>query len=323
MNNLKKIGLTALGTALISTGANAATMSVSGSTSLFFNGEDKSNMGNGWAMTDSISFSASGELDNGWTVSTSIEMDNFVAGNSDRSLSIDTGDMGKLTFSGAGTSGPVGAWDDLTPTANEEAHGTAVSGTQDGAINSGSSANSFIWDYTVAGVEGLALKAAYQPSAGVNQVDSNTEVGAQYTGFEGLTISAAMGENNDQSSAATNTAGSGMIDTSVFSVNYAMENGLSIGYQANESDSATAGEDEDFTAIGASYAVSEEVSISYNVSSIDYEQATLEDQDATGISFSHTSGGIAISGTYSEVDNVAGASASDNQGYELNIAFSF
>ena len=36
MNNLKKIGLTALGTALISAGAaNAATLSVSGATSIF------------------------------------------------------------------------------------------------------------------------------------------------------------------------------------------------------------------------------------------------------------------------------------------------
>ena len=65
MNNLKKIGLTALGTAMISTGAHAAAMSVSGSTSIFFNGEDNSNLGNGWSMTDSLSFTASGEMDNG------------------------------------------------------------------------------------------------------------------------------------------------------------------------------------------------------------------------------------------------------------------
>ena len=56
-------GLTALGTAMISTGAHAASMSVSGATSIFFNGEDNSDMGNGWAMTDSITFDASGEMD--------------------------------------------------------------------------------------------------------------------------------------------------------------------------------------------------------------------------------------------------------------------
>ena len=88
MNNLKKIGLTALGTAMISTGAHAASMSVSGATSIFFNGEDNSDMGNGWSMTDSITFSASGEMDNGMTVSTSIEMDGHSAAASSRSISI-------------------------------------------------------------------------------------------------------------------------------------------------------------------------------------------------------------------------------------------
>jgi hypothetical protein len=36
MNNLKKIGLTALGTAMVATSAQAASLSVSGATSIFF-----------------------------------------------------------------------------------------------------------------------------------------------------------------------------------------------------------------------------------------------------------------------------------------------
>ena len=36
MNNLKKIGLTALGTAMVATSANAAALSVSGGTSILF-----------------------------------------------------------------------------------------------------------------------------------------------------------------------------------------------------------------------------------------------------------------------------------------------
>ena len=75
MNNLKKVGLTALGTALVASSASAATMSVSGGTSLFFGGEDNSNGGNGWSMTDQVTFSASGEMDNGFTISTSLQLD--------------------------------------------------------------------------------------------------------------------------------------------------------------------------------------------------------------------------------------------------------
>ena len=48
-------------------------MSVSGGTSIFFGGEDNSNKGNGWSMTDSITFTASGEMDNGFTISTSLD----------------------------------------------------------------------------------------------------------------------------------------------------------------------------------------------------------------------------------------------------------
>ena len=314
MNNLKKIGLTALGTALVTAGsAQAASLSVSGATSIFFQGEDNSDYGNGWSMTDSISFAASGEMDNGFTVSTAFELDDGSL--DDRSITIDTGDMGSLTFSGSGTSGPIGAWDDVTPSANEEAHGTNVAGTAAGAANAASSANRFVYDYTA--MDGLAIKASYTPSAGVGRVGSSTEIGALYTGIEGLSIYAAMGENNDEPTSGI----TGKTDLTAFAAVYTM-GALSFGYQANETDSGTANQDEDFTAIGVSYAVSDDLSISYNVSEIDFESGS-NDQEATGVSFSYTSGGMTVSGTHSTIDNVAGTGTADNTGYEVNFSFAF
>ena len=119
MNNLKKIGLTALGTAMVATSAQAASLSVSGATSIFFGGEDNSNSGNGWSMTDQIDFNASGEMDNGFTVDMYLQLDGSTAPFDDKTLAIGMGDMGTLTFSGHGGNGPVGAWDDLVPSANE------------------------------------------------------------------------------------------------------------------------------------------------------------------------------------------------------------
>ncbi len=170
MNNLKKVGLTALGTAMVTTGAHAATMDVTGGTSIFFGGQNHTSQGNGWSMTDSITFAASGEMDNGWTVSTSIEMDNHTAANSSRSIAIDTGN-GKLTFSGEGGSGPVGAWDDVTPTANEEAHGVATAGTATGATADAEDSNFFIFDYTA--IDNVAIKASYNPSNGATRDESS------------------------------------------------------------------------------------------------------------------------------------------------------
>ena len=314
MNNLKKIGLTALGTALVAGSAQAATMSVSGGTSLFFGGEDNSNGGNGWSMTDQVTFSASGEMDNGFTISTSLQLDGVGAAATtnghfdDRSITIDTGDMGKLTFSGHGSSGPVGAWDDLTPSANEESWGTSIGGTVDGPTNATIGNNSFIYDYTVS--DGVAIKAAYKPAKGT-PLESSTEIGIAYTGMEGLTVKAAMGENNDASD---------QLDLTVMSINYAM-GPITVGYQSNESDAGT-GTDEDFTAYGISYAVSDDVSVSYGASTLDYSSA-LEDQESSAVSVSFTAGGVAISASHQSTDNVAGATTADNTSYEVNFSFAF
>ncbi len=308
MNNLKKIGLTALGTAMVATSAQAASLSVSGATSIFFGGEDNSNGGNGWSMTDQIDFNASGEMDNGFTVDMYLQLDGSTAPFDDKTLAIGMGDMGTLTFSGHGGNGPVGAWDDKTPSANEESWGTSIGGTVDGPTNSAVSDNSFIYDYTV--TDGVALKAAYKPSKG-SALESSTEIGVSYTGIEGLTVLAAMGENN---SAADK------IDLSVFSVNYAM-GPITVGFQANESDAGT-GTDEDFTAYGISYAVSDDVSISYGASSLDYSSA-LEDQESSAVSVSFTAGGVGISASHQTTDNVAGATTADNSSYEINFSFAF
>ena len=307
MNNLKKIGLTALGTAMVATSAQAASLSVSGATSIFFGGEDNSNAGNGWSMTDQIDFNASGEMDNGFTVDMYLQFDSGSTLD-DKTLAIGMGDMGTLTFSGHGGNGPVGAWDDKTPSANEESWGTSIGGTVDGPTNSAVSDNSFIYDYTV--TDGLALKAAYKPSKGT-ALESSTEIGVSYTGMEGLTVLAAMGENN---SAADK------IDLSVFSVNYAM-GPITVGFQSNESDAGT-GTDEDFSAYGISYAVSDDLSISYGVSSLDYS-SSLEDQDSSAVSVSFTAGGVGISASHQTTDNVAGAAAADNSAYEINFSFAF
>jgi outer membrane protein OmpU len=310
MNNLKKVGLTALGTAMVATSANAASLSVSGGTSIFFGGEDNSNGGNGWSMTDQLDFNASGEMDNGMTVSLYLQLDGSTAPFDDRKLTIGTDGMGTMTFSGHGSSGPVGAWDDLTPSANEESWGTSIGGSVDGPTNAAIGNNSFIYDYTVS--DGIALKAAYKPSKAAAVLQSSTEVGVQYTGMEGLTVSAAMGENNDAAD---------QIDLTVFNIKYAM-GPVTVGYQANESDRGT-GIDEDFTAYGLSYAVNDDLSISYGASSIDYSGTTKEDQDSSAVSISFTAGGVGISASHQTTDNVQGTSTSDNSSYEINFSFAF
>ena len=309
MDKLKKVGLTALGTALVSTAAYAGEMSVTGSAGLTFVGGDNTDTGNGWSQSDTLSFSGSADLDNGMTVSVSTAIDGGIM--DANSLTIDTGGMGTIKFAGTDGSGPVGAWDDVTPSANEEAY-ALVAGTPTGP--DGGTAGNNNWTYTNTDMmDGVTLMLHYQPSGGTADLLSTTEYGIKYTGIEGLDVGFAAGDNESAANVVENT---------VIYAKYAID-AFTIGIQDNSTDSEAANADTDFRAYGISYAINDDMSVSYNIASVEYENASLEDQDATGMSFSYTNGSMTFSGSMNEVDNVQGASATDNTGYELNISFAF
>ena len=77
MNNFKKIGVSALAGSLMAVTANAGEMSVAGSASIgleHVNGGAASS-GKSWSMGNQLTFSGSGELDNGMNVSLSFIID--------------------------------------------------------------------------------------------------------------------------------------------------------------------------------------------------------------------------------------------------------
>jgi len=77
MNKFKKIGLTALAASLVSVSANAGEMTVSGSASMGVTGQSGTslNAGTSFSMGNQLTFSGSGELDNGLNVSLSFVLD--------------------------------------------------------------------------------------------------------------------------------------------------------------------------------------------------------------------------------------------------------
>ena len=315
MNNIKKVGLTALAGALVSVSANALDVSVSGGASISFSGEEKQTTGNGWSMNDGITFSSSGEMDNGMTVTvTQILNNDDVASNrvfDTSSLSIDMGDSGTLTFIGTGGSSILGAIDDTTPTANEESWDD-VTGAD--SIPGGVAGNDMFEYSNSSLMDGLTLSAAYVPSDGTNEVESSMDYAFAYTGVEGLTVGAGRGDHNTSA-----TAGE---DLTQMYAKYTMD-AISVGVHMSESDSETANADKDFTAYGISYAVSEDMSVSFNTSTIEYENTTLSDQEATGISISYTMGSMTLSGNMNNVDNIAGTSTDDRSGYSMTLGFAF
>ena len=315
MNNLKKVGLTALAGALVSVSANAADLSVTGGASLNFAGEEKQATGNGWTMTNGVTFSASVEQDNGWNITVKQVLNDDDVGSDQvfdtRVLTVDMGDSGTLTFSGTGGSSVLNAIDDVTPTAGEESWDD-VTGAD--AIPGGAGGSDMFHYSNSSLMDGVTVSASYTPSDGTAEVESSSDYGIKYTGIDGLTVGAAAGTDD--------TAPTATVDITNMYVTYAMD-AFSVGYQTSESDSETANADKDFTAIGISYAVSEEMSVSLNSSTIDYENATLSDQEAMGISVSYVMGSMTLKANHNTVDNIAGTATDDRSGYALSLGFAF
>ena len=319
MDKLKKVGLTALGTVLVSSSAIAAEMAVSGSAKLTFVGGDKVDTGNGWSGTDSFNLSASTDLDNGFTVS---HTQNIGGGGADNNAmtSIGMGDMGTLEFHHISGSSIVGKWDDMMPAANEE----PWFGTTGGVGPTRAAAGDNMFRYNVSVIDGVTFEASLLPSS-ATAVESSLAYGISFTGVEGLTVGLVTGENNDQQADTVggHTAGKTMENTSMF-LTYAMD-AFTVGVQNNETDSETANADYDYRGYGISYAVSEDLSVSYGIGSMEFEDSSLEDQEHSAFGVSYTNGSVTISGSMHEGDNLAGSSAAanDRKGYELNIGFAF
>ena len=309
MNNLKKVGLTALAGALASVSVNAADLSVTGTASINLYQEEGKDSGNGWTMGDVISFSASQELDNGMTVTVNHALDDGVI--DDRSVTVDGVMGGTFTFHGKDGSSVLGSKDDTTPTAGEEAWGDVTGAT---AALGGAASEDMMHYSNSSLMDGVTFAVAYVPSGGTTEEESSVDYGVEYTNDSGLTAGIAMGENNADADAS--------IESSIIYANMVLD-AFTVGVTISEADSETANADTDFQAFGISFAASEELSMSINSSSHDYELSTSQDQDALGVSISYVMGSMTFTANHNTVDNIAGDGDDDRSGYNLNLAFAF
>ena len=265
-------------------------------------------------MTDGITFSASAEMDNGWNVTVTQIIDSSDGASGaimdTRSMAIDMGDNGTFTFYGDGGSSVSSAKDDTTPTAGEEAWGDVTGAT---AALSGGTSNNMMAYTNSSLMDGVTVDVSYVPS-GASQAEGSIDYGVSYTGIDGLTVGMVAGET-------TATAGA-HADTTILYANYAMDS-FTVGYTTSEQDSETANSDVDFSAMGISYAASEELSVSINSSTHEYELATKSDQEALGVSVSYVMGSMTLSANHNTVDNIAGTASDDRSGYNLALAFAF
>jgi outer membrane protein OmpU len=326
MNKLTKIGLSALAGSLVAVSAHAGSMSVSGSASLTITDADVDNTqattaeGNLWTMGDSLTFTGGGELDNGMTIAVSYEYDDDEGdanegdgegGFDTQSITLSSAEMGSISFSGHGNGGALDKIDDKTPNAFEESWDITAGNTA--APNGLAPNNMFI--YQSPSISGAVLTVGYAPggsSGAPNGGYTDFGITVKPEAVEGLELGFSMGETEE-------TVGT-TIDEQAMYAKYSYGS-LTVGYQRNETDGPAAANDVEFTAIGVTYAVTDDITIGYGQSTYDLA-SDGDDQEATGLNASFTSGGMTIAGGMHSSDNVNNTST-DAEGYEFNISFAF
>ena len=326
MNKLTKAGLSALAGSLVSLSVNAGEMAVSGSASITYNDVSEASA-SGFTMGNSINFDGSGELDNGMSVAVNIEFDGDEGddgeGLDNHSITLNTNGAGVIKFVGHGGASVVSSMDDTTPNAYEEVWD--VTSGVDSAIDG--SDNDDMFGYTSPSFGGVTIMAGYSagdnseasPSAassrsGGGNVEAYFDYGFTYKGIEGLEIGAAFGE-------VEQTAGT-IVDEQVAYAKYAA-GPVTVGFQIGDADSNKANGDLESIAMGISFAVNDDFSVSFGKHNLEYENPALSEQESTGFSFSYTMGSMSFGGAINSTDNVGGTATTDQDGMELNLAFAF
>jgi outer membrane protein OmpU len=332
MNNLKKLGLTALAGSLASVSAYAAEMTVSGATMLTFTDEDSSEVtGNPYGMKTNLGFTASGEV-NGYTVSyMQTSVDQF-AGMSSARLSVDMGDMGLIAFDQGSGSG-LATIDDKTPTAAEEIWDGLDGLTAGGLV--GAAGNSGVWNY-VHSYGGVKFNGAFRKGSGTKNSDGSSSGAADHAGqgawdfalttdgsmlgVDGLAIGAGYGE------AANDTDGASDDDHKTVFANYSV-GPATFGIQVSSIESGLVGiADQNTEAWGVAFNVNDDLSISYGERDLEYDgagaNATVTEK-GDGVAVAYTMGSIKIAGNRNSVSNNGGTTGSSDEMTEIAVSFAF
>jgi outer membrane protein OmpU len=310
MNNLKKVGLTALATTLVSTASVAGELSVSGSAALSYTGLSTNSAVNPWAQGDSIKFNGGGDLDNGMTVAVYYELDTGGTAYDDYNLVLGMGDMGSLSFSGKSKSGSgVDKLKDIVPNAYTPIY-EATDSTDSGLIDASGNNQAGQWGYDMT-VGSVDLSASYNPKPGTTGKAAETGFAAVYKGFDGIELSA--GYFDDGNEAENNTFGiKGTFGQ------------MTAAYQMTEINySGTGTKDQNATHAGISVAINDSLSVSAAQQAIEFDN-TAEDEKNSGFGASYTMGSISMYGGFNKLENKGGsATAADVEASIFNISFAF
>ena len=320
MNNLKKIGLTALAGSLVATSvAYAGELSVSGSASMSVQNNSQSAAGKNVKMGNSVYFTGAGETDGGLNVNLSFELDQGTPSGDgpfdSHFVSIGNDTLGTLTVHGHGGSNAAAALDttaagdlwDNTLGINDD----AAFATRKAPLASTSGDNLVV--YTLPSmIDGLSVGVSSQLTT--TGGSASTAFGLTYAGVDGLSVSYGKGN----SEGVKDTSG----DQTIIKASYAY-GPITVSASHNEMDHTLNTNDQDVTSYGLSYTVSDAISLSYGEETID-RALQVEDIEISGFSVAYTTGGMTISAQQVSADHTDHTAVkSDNEMWKLGLSLAF
>ena len=338
MDNLKKLGLSALAGSLVAFSANAGELSVSGGAKLSYTGaqgnEDDGNTGNNFGMQRLVTMSGSGELDNGMSVSLVHTFATSTGAGSTSSITIDMGSMGTLGYGQDSYQVGISKIDDIIPTAEEEvSNGLSLTATESAgstAVNGNTyevdlGGNGF--NYTLSAGDMATIVVGWAPRGVDNLNDdgamggtdgdgSDSSVHVVLTPMDGLKVVAGTGERVN---------GNEMDDMETFGATYTY-GPVSAGIQVTEIDYEAANSgiarDADTTYMGLAFNVNENLSISYGEQETDLAGVSV-DQELEGMSIAYSMGGVSIKAHNNEGTGMGGTASNASEHTEISVSFAF
>ena len=330
MNNLKKIGISALAGSLAAFSANAAEMAVSGSAKLtYHNGDSSEVTGNPYGMNSSIGFSGSGDV-NGYDVSMGVTAADQFGGMSSASVTVDLGDMGKVSFDQGVGIGGISTIDDKTPSAYEEVWDglDAVTGDKNGLVGGGNS-GVFVYSNTIAG---SAFTAQYGKGASAANSDDAVSGATGASGsswdfavtnsdlYEGMTVGGGYGK------IANAGGGQGNDDEHYTAFVTYTASGVTVGYQESfVGNDQQGGIDEQAQGWGVAINLMEGLSASYGEREVEHIKPSLTHvtEDQEGFAVAYTMGSATLSVQNNEVSNNGGTAGTSDETFQVALSLAF
>jgi outer membrane protein OmpU len=341
MKTWKKAGITALAGSLVATSAFAGAVTVSGNANLTYTGntgaQDTANGGSGgtvaqkvdgsrWGLNKSLTFSGSGEMDNGWTVSVSQTLSD--GSSTGLGATLDMGDMGSINYEADTGQRGIGKIRDMLPSADEgfdngmDANGTVSGGGVSGRVSGGASGFHYskALDMVEIGVGYSPKSASTSGSGGVMGAGagaSSTSAFIKIDPMDGLEIGFGTGETK------TVTAGdsSQTDDHTTVYVSY-VYGPLTVAYQNSQIDTYSTSADDESTNWGVLYAVNDEMSISYH-DHVNDDSTVTTDEEVTGWGASYTVGSMTFKAHRNSGDGLTNAASKESEHTEVGVTFAF